>query len=344
MRPSDARVETPSSDLPATMAVIAQHRYGEADDLAATRLPVPTPGPRDVLVRVAAAALNPADVFLMRGRPKVLRLAAGARRPKVTVRGSDVAGEVVAVGADVAHWRRGDRVFGEASSGSLAEYALARGDRIARVPEGVPWVDAAASVMAALAARDGLVAGGLPPDADANGKRVLIIGASGGIGSFAVQLATHAGAHVTAVCSGRNADAVRALGAHAIVDYTRESVADLPAWFDVIFDNVGATPMEELHALTSATGVVLPNSGLPGPDGGPLMRVARCHARRVLLRRRYRAFLSTPSTAALESIAGALRDGTLSPLLDVVLPLERGSEAMARVASGHARGKVVVTP
>ncbi|MDN4480639.1 NAD(P)-dependent alcohol dehydrogenase [Demequina muriae] len=329
--------------LPAAMTAIAHDRYGEADTLAPVTIPMPSPGPRDVLIRVEAAALNPADVYLMRGRPRVLRLGVGLRRPKVPVRGSDVAGTVVAVGAEVSHWRGGDRVFGEARSGSLAEYALARADRIARLPGGVAATDAAASVMAALAARDGLAAAGLAPGADATGKRVLIIGASGGIGSFAIQLAKHAGAHVTAVCSGRNADAVRALGADAVVDYTRESVTDLPAWFDVIVDNVGAVRMDDLHALTSPTGVVLPNSGLPGPDGGPLMRVARANVRRRLLRRRFRTFLSLPSTPALEEIGAALQDGTLSPLIDGVLPLERGSEAMARVASGHARGKVVVT-
>ncbi|MFW2512752.1 NAD(P)-dependent alcohol dehydrogenase [Demequina sp. SO4-13] len=325
-----------------TMNAIAHDRYGEADALAPVTLPVPSPGPRDVLVEVEAAALNPADVFKMRGQPRVLRLAGGLTRPTVRVRGSDMAGTVVAVGAEVTHWRAGDRVFGEARSGSLAEYALARDDRVARIPDAVTPADAAASVMAALAARDGLAAAGIAPGADATGKRVLVIGASGGIGSFAVQLAKHAGAHVTGVCSGRNADAVRALGADGVVDYTRESVTDLPAWFDVIFDNVGAVPMEELHALTSPTGMVLPNSGLAGADGGPLMKVLRANARRFLLRRRYRTFLSMPSTAALAEIAGALADGTLSPLVDAVLPLARGSEAMSRVASGHARGKVVV--
>ena len=147
---------------------------------------------------------------------------------------------------------------------------------------------------------------------------------------------------MTGVCSGRSADAVRGLGADAVVDYTRDRVTDLPAWFDVVFDNVGAVRMEALHALTLPDGVVLPNSGQPGPDGGPIMRVARANMRRLLLRKRYRTFLSTPSTAALDEIAAALQGGSLTPLIDIVLPLERGSEAMARVASRHARGKVVV--
>lgn len=329
--------------LPATMTAIAQREYGEADVLAPEQLTVPAPGPHQVLMRVEAAALNPADVFLMRGRPGVLRLSLGLRRPSQPVRGSDVAGTVVAAGAKVERWRRGDRVFGEAASGSLAQFAAAADDRIARMPDGVAAADAAASVMAALAARDGLSAGGLAPGVDGSGERVLIIGASGGIGSFAVQMAKAAGAHVTAVCSGRNAEAVRALGADAVVDYTQESVTDLPAWFDLIFDNVGATPMAALLALTTPTGVVLPNSGLDGADGGAIARVVKAQARRVLLRHRYRAFYSTPTTAKLEAIATLLESGTLTPLVDSVLPLERGSEAMARVASKHARGKVVVT-
>lgn len=327
---------------PSTMTAIAHARYGEADALTSVTLPVPEPSAHQVLLRVEAAALNPADVFLMRGRPRVLRLGSGLTHPRHGVRGSDVAGEVIAVGDKVSHWRRGDRVFGEAASGSMAQFATAAADRIARVPAHVEATTAAASVMAALAARDGLDAAGLP--VDASRLRVLVIGASGGIGSFAVQMATAQGAHVTGVCSTRNVEAVRALGAQAVLDYTRESVTDLPAWFDVIFDNVGAVPMESLHALTTPTGVVLPNSGLDGPDGGAIMRVLRTHLRRVLLRRRYRAFYSAPSTAKLETIGRQLQDGVLTPLIDEVLPLTRGSEAMARVASGHARGKVVVTP
>jgi NADPH:quinone reductase-like Zn-dependent oxidoreductase len=337
-------MSAPATARPTTMSAVAQKAYGEADNLTLTELPVPAPTASQVLIRVEAAALNPGDVFLMRGRPRVLRVVAGMRRPKVQVRGSDVAGVIVAVGAKVQHWRAGDRVFGEAASGSLAGYATAEQDRIARVPEGVTAADAAASVMAALAASDGLTAGGLAPGSNARGKRVLIIGASGGIGSFAVQMAKADGAHVTAVCSGRNADAVRALGADSVVDYTRESVTDLPAWFDLIFDNVGAVPMASLLELTTPRGVVLPNSGLDGPDGGAIRRVLKTHLRRMLLRKRYRAFYSAPTSAKLEQIARLLADGTITPLIDEVLPLERGSEAMARVASKHARGKVVVTP
>jgi NADPH:quinone reductase-like Zn-dependent oxidoreductase len=330
--------------LPETMTAIAQSEYGEADALAPAQVPVPAPAPDQVLIRVEAAALNPADVFIMRGRPRILRGSAGLTRPKVRVRGHDVAGTVVAVGAKVQHWRLGDRVFGEAASGSLAPFATAAHGRIARIPDAVTAADAAASVMAALAARDGLAAGGLGDGVDGTGKRVLIIGASGGIGSFAVQMAKAAGAHVTGVCSGRNADAVRGLGADAVVDYTQEAVTDLPAWFDLIFDNVGADPMASLLTLTTPTGIVLPNSGLDGPDGGALARVVKTHARRLLLRQRYRSFYSAPMSTKLEAIGRLLADGTIAPLVDSVLPLERGSEAMARVASKHARGKVIVTP
>ncbi|GIG55623.1 NAD(P)-dependent alcohol dehydrogenase [Demequina activiva] len=336
--------EMTAHTLPDTMTAVTQSHYGEADVLAPEQIELPSPGPDQVLIRVEAAALNPADVFLMRGRPALVRLSMGLTRPKVGVRGSDVAGTVVAVGHKVTHWRTGDRVFGEAASGSLAHFATAAQDRIARIPNGVTAADAAASVMAALAARDGLTAGGLGEGVDGAGKRVLIVGASGGIGSFAVQIAKAAGAHVTAVCSGRNADAVRALGADAVVDYTQEAVTDLPAWFDLVFDNVGADPMASLLRLTTPTGVVLPNSGLDGPDGGALARVVKAYTRHLLLRRRYRAFYSAPSTAKLQAIGQLLSEGTIAPLVDSVMPLERGSEAMARVASKHARGKVIVTP
>lgn len=328
--------------IPTTMTALVQHEYGEADALAINQIPVPQPQPHQVLIRVEAAALNPADVFQMRGKPAVMRLAFGLRRPKVSVRGSDVAGEVVAVGNKVQGWRKGDRVFGEAATGSLGDFACASATRIGRISDGVKAADAAASVMAALAARDGLTAGEIGPDA--SGKRVLIIGASGGIGSFAVQMAKNSGAHVTGVCSTRNVETVKALGADAAVDYTRERVTDLEPGFDLVFDNVGAVPMAALHELTSPSGVVIPNSGLDGPDGGALMRVLKATLRRALLRKRYRTYLSTPSTAALEHIAQLLAAGDLVPLVDSVLPLDRGSEALARVASGHARGKVVVTP
>ena len=145
---------TTMSTIPTTMSAIAHSRYGESDALQHRSMPVPTPAADQVLIRVEAAALNPADVFMMRGRPRMVRLGGGLTRPSTPIRGTDVEGEVVAVGARVEHWRVGDRAFGEAASGSLAEYATASAGRIARIPDRVPATHAAASVMAALAARD----------------------------------------------------------------------------------------------------------------------------------------------------------------------------------------------
>lgn len=326
-----------------TMAALIQQRYGSADVLTLEQVPIPQPGPRQVRIRVHAAALNPADVFQLHGKPAVMRLGFGLSRPKKPVRGSDVAGEVVAVGSDMTGVDIGDRVFGGAATGSLAEYACLSATGMAPIPDGVTATDAAASVMAALAAHDGLVAGRIPA-VGATGKRVLIIGAAGGIGSFAVQMAKTAGAHVTGVCSTRNVDTVKALGADAVVDYTHQDVTQLAPGYDLVFDNVGAVPMAALHELTTPTGVVIPNSGLEGPDGGAVLRVVKATTRRLLLRKRYRTYLSTLSAPTLRIIAAQLANGTLTPLIDSALPLERGAEAMTRVASGHARGKVVVTP
>lgn len=328
--------------IPTTMTALVHREYGGADVLKLESLSVPSPTPNQVLVLISAASLNPADIYLMQGQPGILRFGMGLRKPKPRVPGSDFAGEVVAVGKNVTDWKPGDRVFGAAATGSLAQFATARAGHIAHLPSGLNPAHAAASVMAALAAHDVLVAGGLDPAMDATGQQVLIIGGSGGIGSFAIQLAARAGAEVTAVCSTRNVERVRSLGAHAVVDYTQQDVAALTTKFDLIFDNVGATPMETLHALTSPTGVVLPNSGLPGPDGGAMSRVFKATVRRIFRRRRYRTFFSTPSRTALDRIAGQLSDGTIIPLLDSTVPLKRGAEAVARVASGHSSGKAIV--
>ncbi|WP_082097387.1 NAD(P)-dependent alcohol dehydrogenase [Demequina silvatica] len=323
----------------ATMPAAIARRYGDADAVEIADLPVPAPGPREVLLRVDAAAFNPADVFLTRGVPRMLRLTAGLRRPRRPVRGSDVAGTVVSVGSAVTGIARGDRVFGEAR-GSAARYAVSRADRIAPLPAAVLAPDAAATVMAGLAALHGLRAGRF-----AAGHRVLINGASGGIGHLAAQMAVAQGGRVTAVCSTRNAGWVADLGVDRVVDYTRESVLDLDQAFDLVFDNVGNHRMRDMLRLVADGGVLLPNSGEAGPDGGAMRRVLL--ARWVDLRTRGRtiaSYYSAPSRADLGLLAGMLADGTLRPHLDRVVPLDRAGEALARVASRHAAGKVVVTP
>ncbi len=320
-----------------TMTAVVHHRYGEPEVLERGTAPVPTPGPRDVLLRVKATALNPADVFLTRGKPGVVRLGLGLRRPRQPIRGSDVAGIVEAVGANVSQWKVGDEVFG-AGRGTLAEYALAREDMVTTLPAGITFEAAAGTTMAGLAALHGLRLRPVGP-----GDRVLVIGASGGIGSFAVQMAVAAGATVTGVCSSANVRTVLDLGAHRVIDYTRESVVDTQERFDFIFDNVGADPMLALEKLTTSTGILVPNSGEPGPDGGALARVLKATWRGTVLRKRIGSFYSSPNPQDLHILANMLADGSLTVLVDTMFSLAHGREAMLRVASRHARGKVVVS-
>ncbi|WP_062378675.1 NAD(P)-dependent alcohol dehydrogenase [Demequina pelophila] len=338
------------TDATDTLMIAAiQHEYGGAETISTGRIPVPAPGPKDVLIHVEAAAINPADVFLMRGVPRVLRLGSGLRRPRNPVRGSDAAGTVMEVGASVVGLSRGDRVFG-AARGSLAQYATATAARLARLPDAVPPEHAAAVGMAGLAALHGLRAGGLEPVGAKpggleSGARVLVNGASGGIGHLAVQLAAARGAHVTAVCSTRNVDWVRDLGAYRVVDYTRESLLDLGERFDLVFDNVGNHRIREMLALVADGGTLLPNSGVPGPDGGPMTRVAKAQWINLVTRgRRVTTFVSAPHREDLESLASMVAAGTLRPHLDTVFALTEASAALDRVAGHHAAGKVVVTP
>ncbi len=320
-----------------TMSAVTHHRYGEADVLRHGTVPIPQPGARDVLLRVKAASLNPADVFLMRGKPALVRLGLGLRRPRLQIRGSDVAGIVEAVGAKVTAWKVGDEVFG-AGRGTLAEYAVAAEGHLARIPPGTTFEEAAGTTMAGLAALHGLRLRPVGP-----GDHVLVIGASGGIGSFAVQMAVAAGAIVTGVCSARNAQTVLGLGASSVIDYTSESVVDTDQRFDFIFDNAGAIPMLALEKLTTPTGIVVPNSGEPGPDGAALARVIKAMWRGRVLRMRIGTFYSSPNGEDLRVLADMLAHGTITPLVDTMFTLDHGPEAMARVASRHARGKVIIS-
>src|SRR5690606_25521057 len=251
----------------ATMVAATHRCYGPPEALEIARLPVPTPGAGQVLVRVAAAALNPADVFLMLGRPAPVRLITGLRRPaaKQQVRGQDLAGTVEAVGAGVTKLKAGDRVFGSAD-GALAQYACASETSLAAMPTRLSFEQAAAVPMAGLAALHGL------RDAArlVAGQRLLVNGASGGIGPFAIPIARGLGAEVTAVCSSRNVELVRELGADHVIDYTVRRLTEVAERYDVILDNVANHSLGAMRRLLTPTGTLLTNSGEVGPDGGPI--------------------------------------------------------------------------
>lgn len=324
---------------PSTMRAVVQDRYGPPEALALRSLPVPEVGPRDVLVRAHAAALHPGDVFVVQGRPYLLRLAFGLRRPGRGVPGRDLAGTVEAVGARVEGFAPGDAVFGWTATGSLAEYVAAPADHFVKVPAGVSLAQAAALPTSGLTAlqawRD---VARLRP-----GQRVLVVGASGGVGHFAVQIAKAFGAHVTAVCSAANLDLVRALGADEAIDYAVEDVARRDVRYDAILDNVEARPLAAMRRILAEDGTLIPNAGgRGGPWLGPLTSIVGTRLRDLGTRQRLRPFLSLEKHADLVELAELVATGRVAPVVGRTYPLDDAAAALAHVAAGHARGKVVV--
>jgi len=322
-----------------TMRAMVQRRYGPPSVLESAAVEVPRPRRGEVVVRVRAASLHPGDCFILTGEPYIVRLAYGVRRPRHPVRGMDLAGEVAAIGEDVMDVAPGDAVFGWSGAGSLAEYARVPAKHLAPVPKNVSMTDAAAvptSGMTALQALRDIAH--LTP-----GQRVLIIGASGGVGTFAVQIAKALGAEVTGVCSARNTARVASLGADHVIDYERTDLAQLTTRYDAILDNVESTPLGVLRRSLTPTGTLIPNSGRGGRWVGPLGRIARARLISAVSRQRLRPFTSIGTRKDLLILADLLADKRITPIIDRTYPLEEAADAFAHVASGHTRGKVVIT-
>lgn len=328
--------------LPAAMRAVVQRRYGDPlQVLHLIELPVPTPGDDEVLVEVHAASVNTPDWITVTGTPAVLRLRFGLFGPATPVRGTDVAGVVAAVGRGVTDLQPGDAVFGSTwsdslanPSGSFAEYAVAPASRLVRAPAGLSFEEAGASPMSGLTAlialRDVAAVG--------PGTTVLINGASGGVGTFAVQIARARGAEVTGVCSTANVALVRALGAHHVVDYTVEDFTRSDRRYDVVLDNVMNHPPAAVARLLAPDGQYLPNSiGAGGALLGGLPRIARA-----ALMRRARTVSCAVNRTNLASLADLLADGTVRAVIDEVYPLADTPRAVSRMLSRRARGQVVV--
>ncbi len=311
--------------------------YGGSDVLSIAQIDRPTVRPTDVLVRVRAASVNPADVFLLTGEPRMIRLMTGLARPRSSGVGADFAGEIVEVGSEVSTWSVGDEVYGEGPQGSFAEFARVRQELVARKPARLDFVKAAALPMAAITALQGFRAANLEP-----GQSVLVIGASGGVGSMAVQLAAHAGARVTGVCSTANVELVRSLGATTVVDYVREDFVAGDARFDVILDLVGNRSLRELRRVLAPGGILVLSSGAGGRWLGPLPRIARAALLSVFTSGTIKGFAATPNHTDLETIAGLVDARRLEPVLDSIHSLEETARALDIVRNGHARGKVVI--
>ena len=322
-----------------TMNAITQHRYGGLDTVEYETVVRPVAQKDEVLIRVQGASINAADWLIMQGEPFIVRLAFGLRRPRVSTRGRDVSGVVEAVGDDVLGFSVGDEVYAEVDAGSFAEYTVARQKRLAHKPSRLSFGEAAAVPLAATTALQGVrdVAKIKP------GDKVLINGASGGVGSFAVQLAKAFGAEVTGVCSTANLDFVRSLGADHAIDYTVENFATGEARYDVIFDLVSNRSLAECRRALTRRGTLVLASGNGGRVLGPLRRMLAAMLLGMFVPQSLRPFTAVASGADLEVLRGLIEAGTITPPVDRSYPLAETAEAIRYFAGEHPRGKVTIT-
>jgi NADPH:quinone reductase-like Zn-dependent oxidoreductase len=327
------------------MKAIVQERFGPPDVLQLTDIDRPGIGSDQVLVRVRAAALNPYDWHMMRGDPYVARLmgSMGLTRPRSRVAGIDAAGLVEAVGAEVRGLRPGDEVLGFCP-GSFAEYARTTAELLVPKPARLTFEQAAAVPMGAVTALRGIRTVGRVRA----GQRVLVNGAAGGVGTFAVQLAAALDAEVTGVCSARNADLVRSLGAARVVDYAREDFTDGRVRYDVVLDNVGNRPLSRLLRALTPTGILVANGGgSPGHVFGAVGAMLRLVAVNAVVRRRlrpiYPAAPAGPTQEDLLAVTALVEAGRVTPMVDRTYPLADTAEGLRHVEQGHARGKAVVS-
>lgn len=315
------------------MKAIVQNAYGSPDLLEFEEVDRPAIKENGVLVRVHAAALNAGDVFSVRGSPWLARLTVGFPKPKDYVLGWDVAGRVEAVGEKVTQFQPGDEVYASCDS-ALAEYACVAEDKLAPKPTNLTFEEAASVPTAAITALQGLRdAGGIQ-----SGQKVLINGASGGVGIFAVQIAKAFGAEVTGVCSTRNVELVRSIGADYVVDYTQEDFTQGGRRYDLIFDNVANRSFSDLRRALTPEGKIVPNSG-----HGGMSYVFKAFLLSLFMRQHGSMFLSTPNSQDLLVLKELIESGEVTPVIDRTYPLHETPEALRYVGRGHARGKVVIT-
>lgn len=323
----------------ATMRAIVQDTYGGANVLRLARIPRPVPRDHQVLVRVHAAGLDRGTWHLMTGKPYLLRLGFGMRRPKNPVPGRAAAGTVVAVGSSVTRFAAGDQVYGVAP-GSFAEYAVAPEDKIARKPANLSFEEAAVVPVSGHTALQALCdVGRIEP-----GQKVLVLGASGGVGTYAVQLARAFGAEVTGVCSTAKLDAVLALGAEHVLDYTRDDFADGTRRYDLILDIGGNPSVRRLRRALEPTGTAVLVGGEEGDSlTGGMGRQLRAVALSPFVRQRLATFVAKEDADHLERLTDLIEAGKLKPSLDRSCPLEQAREAMGHLEAGRIRGKVAIT-
>jgi NADPH:quinone reductase-like Zn-dependent oxidoreductase len=315
------------------MKAMAQTGYGSPDFFEVREIDMPVVRDKEVLVRVRAAALHAGDVFFMRGVPYMVRLNAGLPKPKNYIPGYDLAGTVEEVGRKVKRLKPGDEVFG-AYKRTCAEFVRAPEERLVSKPANLTFEQAAAVPTSALAALHGLRdAGKVKP-----GQKVLINGASGGVGTFAVQIARALGADVTGVCSTENQDMVRKIGAGSVIDYTKEDFTGSGQRYDLILDNVASHSLSDCRRALNPRGVHIPNSGNSG-----LGFVMKAFFLSLFLRQQGRPYVSIPKTKDLVVLKDFVESGKMTPVIDRTFPLKEIPEAFRYLDKGHAQGKVVIT-
>jgi NADPH:quinone reductase-like Zn-dependent oxidoreductase len=322
------------------MKAVVQGTYGAADVLELREIDQPVPKDNEMLVRVHAAGVDPGVWHLMTGRPYLVRVMGyGLRTPKVGVRGRDVAGRVEAVGTNVTRFHPGDQVFG-IGEGSFAEYVCARADKLVPKPANLSFEQAAAVPISGLTALQALRdTGKVQP-----GQQVLIIGAAGGVGSFAVQLAKAFGAEVTGVCSTTKAGLVRSLGAGEVIDYTREDFTDGARRWDLIVDTAGRRPLSQLRRALTRRGTLVIVGGEGGGRwlGGFDRMILRAPILSLLVRQRLRPLTSKERSEDLVVLKELIEAGKVTPVIDRTYPLSEVPEAIRYLEAGHARGKIVI--
>lgn len=322
------------------MWAVEQRRYGRPDDVVKiVDIPPPVPKKNQVVVRVKASSVNAADWMVLVGLPYVLRLAFGLRSPRNKIGGRDVAGVIEAVGPAVTSWSVGDEILAELPSGTFAELVVAGDDKLTAKPETVSFTDAATLPLAGTAAFQAVRAAKTK-----SGDQVLINGASGGVGTFAVQIARALGAQVTGVCSTDATKLVASIGADPVINYTTTNFTQGDKRFDVIIDLIGNHSNTEFRRVLTETGTLVVATGMPGgPKLGPLPHLLRAAVSSLAPGSPVTPFAAKISPTDLAELAALVENGDVRPVVEQVLPFSEIVEALNHQGRGHARGKTVLT-
>ena len=317
------------------MKAVIQRGYGGPEILELQDVQQPSIGPDEVLVRVHAASIHVGDWILMTGKPYVMRMATGLRKPKHPIPGTDIAGTVEAVGTGVERLAVGDEVFGW-GVGAFAEYAVASQDQLVRKPASLTFEQASAVGVSATTALQLLRDHDIQP-----GQKVLVNGASGGVGTFAVQIAKSLGAIVTGVTSTRNVELVRSIGADHVIDYTREDFTTGTERYDLILDNVGNHSLAQTRRALTPTGTLISNGG--GHQDGKLGRTIRTTLVSMVVKQQAKPSVKTQNRGDLVALKALVESGAVTPVIDRTFALRETPQAIAHVAGGHARGTAVLS-